>query len=140
MGVRAQNSSFSHEPGEYDCAGLQLWGWTRPHLPLSLLSAYYVCSRCLYIIYAAAAKSPQSCPTLCDPMDSSPPGSSVHGIIQARTLKWVAYPFSSGYPRSRNQTGSPALQVDSLPTELSGKPKCNTGHLLIHTMTPPRVT
>ena len=37
---------------------------------------------------AAAAKSLQSCPTLCDPIDSSPPGSSVHGIFQARTLEW----------------------------------------------------
>ena len=39
---------------------------------------------------AAAAKSLQSCPTLCDPIDSSPPGSTVPGILQARTLEWVA--------------------------------------------------
>ena len=38
----------------------------------------------------------QLCPTLCDPMDCSPPGSSVHGIVQARTLEWVATPFSRG--------------------------------------------
>ena len=37
-----------------------------------------------------------SCPTLCNPMDCSPPGSSVHGILQARTLEWVAMPFSRG--------------------------------------------
>ena len=43
---------------------------------------------------AAAAKSLQSCLTLCDPMDSSPPGSSVHGILQARILEWVAISFS----------------------------------------------
>ena len=43
---------------------------------------------------AAAAKSLQSYPTLCDPRDSSPPGSAVPGIIQARTLKWVAISFS----------------------------------------------
>ena len=43
---------------------------------------------------AAAAKSLQSCPTLCDPIDSSPPGSSVPGILQARTLEWVAISFS----------------------------------------------
>ena len=41
------------------------------------------------------AKSLQSCPTLCDPMDSSPPGSSVHGILQARILEWVAISFST---------------------------------------------
>ena len=44
---------------------------------------------------AAAAKSLQSCPTLCDPIDGSPPGSPVHGIFQARTLEWVAIAFSS---------------------------------------------
>ena len=44
---------------------------------------------------AAAAKSLQSCPTLCDPIDSSPPGSPVPGILQARTLKWVAISFSN---------------------------------------------
>ena len=44
---------------------------------------------------AAAAKSLQSCPTLCDPMDSSPAGSPVPGILQARALEWVAISFSS---------------------------------------------
>ena len=44
---------------------------------------------------AGAAKSLQSCPTLCDPIDGSPPGSSVPGIPQARALEWVAIPFSS---------------------------------------------
>ena len=43
---------------------------------------------------AAAAKSRQSCLTLCDPIDRSPPGSSVPGILQARTLEWVAISFS----------------------------------------------
>ena len=46
----------------------------------------------------------QSCPTLCDPMDCSLPGSSVHGISQARTLEWVAIPFSRGPSWSRDQT------------------------------------
>ena len=44
---------------------------------------------------AAAAKSLQSCLTLCDPIDGSPPGSSVHGILQARTLEWVAISSSN---------------------------------------------
>ena len=43
---------------------------------------------------AAAAKSLQSCPTLCDPTDGSPPGSSIHGIFQARVLEWGAIAFS----------------------------------------------
>ena len=42
---------------------------------------------------AAAAKAFRSCPTLCDPIDGSPPDSSVPGILQARTLEWVAIPF-----------------------------------------------
>ena len=46
---------------------------------------------------AAAAKSLQLCPTLCDPIDSSPPGSSVPGILQARTLEWVAIFFSNAW-------------------------------------------
>ena len=44
---------------------------------------------------AAAAKSRQSCPTLCNPIDGSPPGSPIPGILQARTLDWVAISFSN---------------------------------------------
>jgi len=47
------------------------------------------------ILVAAAAKLLQSCPTLCDPIDGSPPGSPVPGILQARTLEWVAISFSN---------------------------------------------
>ena len=47
-----------------------------------------------FMFAAAAAKSLQSCPTLCDPIDGSPPGSPVPGILQARTLEWVAISFS----------------------------------------------
>ena len=48
------------------------------------------------------AKVSQLYPTLCDPMDRSLPGSSVHGILQARILKWVAVPFSRGSSQPRN--------------------------------------
>ena len=61
-------------------------------------------------------KVAQSCPTLWDPTDYT-----VHGILQARRLKWVAFPFSRGSSQTRNRTRSPALQADSLPTELQGK-------------------
>ena len=50
------------------------------------------------------AQALQSCPTLCDPVDCSSPDSSVHGILQTRTLEWVAIPFSRGSSRPRNQT------------------------------------
>ena len=53
---------------------------------------------CMYVLVA------QLCLTLCDPMDCSPPGSSVHGILQARILEWVAISFSRGSSQPRNQT------------------------------------
>ena len=59
-------------------------------------------------------KVAQLCPTLCNPMDCS-----VHGILQARILEWVAFPFSRGPFKPR----SPALQADSLPAEPQGKPR-----------------
>ena len=60
---------------------------------------------------AAAAKSLQSCPTLCDPTDGSPPGSPIPGILQARTLGWVAISFllSTNGP-------TPAFPLQTLPT------------------------
>ena len=63
----------------------------------------------------------QSCPTLCDPMDYSPPGSSVHGILWARTLEWVAISFRD-LPNPGMKPGSPSLPVDSLPSKPPGKP------------------
>ena len=52
-------------------------------------------SRKFIIIAAAAAKLLQSCPTLCNPIDGSPPGSAIPGILQTRTLEWVAISFSN---------------------------------------------
>ena len=69
-------------------------------------------------VAAAAAKSLQSCPTLCDPMDSSPPGSSVPGILQARTLKWVAVSFSNAWAQTvYNPPAMQEIQVRSLDWE-----------------------
>ena len=61
----------------------------------------------------------QPCLTLCNPMDCSPPGSSVHGIFQASILEWVAIPFSRGFSQLRDESRSPALQADSLLSEPS---------------------
>ena len=58
---------------------------------------------------------PQSCPTLCDPMDCSPPGSSVHGLLQARILEWVAMLSSRDFPDPGIKPWSLALQADSEP-------------------------
>ena len=65
----------------------------------------------------------QSCPTLCDPVDCSPPDSSVHGILQARILEWIAISFSGDLSDPGIKPGSPALQADSLPSELQENPK-----------------
>ena len=69
------------------------------HIPtVYKIRTYYmaqVTQLCTLMAYmaAAAAKSLQSCPTLCDPIDGSPPGSAIPGILQARTLEWVAIAF-----------------------------------------------
>ena len=63
---------------------------------------------CHFLLQCMKVKSEsevsQSCRTLCNPMDCSPPGSSVHGILQARVLEWVAIPFSKGSSQPSNQT------------------------------------
>ena len=58
--------------------------------------------------------------TLCDPMDCRPPGSSVHGILQARILEWVAISFFGDLPNPGINSESPALQSDSLPLSQRG--------------------
>ena len=68
-------------------------------------------------IAAAAAASLQLCPTLCDPIDSSPPGFSVPGILQARTLEWVAISFSNACMHAKLLHSCPTLYdpMDSSP-------------------------
>ena len=69
----------------------------------------------------------QLCLTLCDPMNCSLPGPSVHGILQSRILEWVVIPSPPGdLPKPGIEHRSPAWQADSLPREPSGKPM-NTG-------------
>ena len=72
---------------------------------------------------AALCLAVQSFPTLCDPMDCSLPGSSVHGILQASILEWVAMPSSRGSSQHRDRAQvSPTLQLDSLLSEPQRKP------------------
>ena len=85
-------------------------------LGLPSKSEEYYFSIVTYVLVA------QSCLTLCDLMDCSPPGSSVHGILQARILGWVAIPFFRRSSWYRDRTLSPSLQADSLPSEPPGKP------------------
>ena len=71
----------------------------------------------LQIIYVLHAELLQSCLTLCDPIDCSLSGSSVHGIFQARVLEWIAFPSPGDLPDPGIEPGSPALQADALPSE-----------------------
>ena len=64
----------------------------------------------------------QSCQTLCDPTDCSSPGSSVHGILQARILEWIAISFPGLLSDPGIEPSSPVSQADSLPSETVGKP------------------
>ena len=65
----------------------------------------------------------QSCPTLCHPMDCSPPGSSVHGNSPGKNTGWsgLSFPSQGDLPNSGIKPGSPALQIDALPSEPPGK-------------------
>ena len=76
-------------------------------LPREGISARHICR--VTAAAAAAAKSLQSCPTLCNPIDNSPLGSSVAGILQARILEWVAISFSKGYSRDRQLSGTQGM-------------------------------
>ena len=74
---------------------LELWGQSLEKKVRAIMSVTYPVETVQQSSYtAAAAKSLQSCLTLCDPIDGSPPGSPVPGILQARTLEWVAISFS----------------------------------------------
>ena len=64
----------------------------------------------------------QLCLTLCDPVDYSPPGSSVHEILQARILEWLPFPSPGDLPNSGIKPGSPSLSANALPSEPPEKP------------------
>ena len=83
---------------------------------------------CVYVCVCIGmymhAKSLQSCVTLCDPVDHSLPGSSVHGILQAKILRWVAIPYSRGSSRPKDQSRFLHLlhwQAGSLPLMPPGR-------------------
>ena len=80
------------------------FAWLFPQLFLEAPSIYSIYH--LVMAAAAAAKSLQACPAVCDPIDSSPPGSPVPGILQARTLEWGAIGFSTGSARPKHLTRS----------------------------------
>ena len=103
---------------------LSFWMWVDPNLlrPIAYdgndtvlgLSLRPLASPAFAILERiVCTKSLQSCPTLCAFVDGSPPGSCVHGILQARTLEWLLCPPPGELPNPGIEPGSPALQVDS---------------------------
>ena len=101
----------------------------------TLLHEWKLCSCATWLILNCIQKFPkdtthwkykvkvlvaQYCLTLCDPMDCSLPGSSLHEILQARILEWVAIPFSRGLPNPGIKRGFPALRADSLSSKPPG--------------------
>ena len=83
---------------------------------ISIVNNVFQCSKNLKRV--VKVKVTQSCPTLCDPVDYT-----VHGILQARILEWVAFPFSRGSSQPRDQIQVSCIARDCLPAEPQGKPK-----------------
>ena len=75
----------------------------------TLLTSQVSMSQLHVYMHAAAAKSLQQCPTMCDPIDGSPPGYSLHGILQARILEWVAISFSNACMHAQSLQWYPTL-------------------------------
>ena len=71
--------------------------WWQRHSPSCVWRSCWGPDICVCVCVCVCVLVTWSCPTLCDSMDYSPPGSSVHGILQARVLEWVAIPFSKGF-------------------------------------------
>ena len=98
VGVRGDSTEGLREAWQVDCLKPNTAGLLS--VPKSSISCVVVFALSLFesrvlMLAAAAAKLLQSCPTLCDPIDSSPLGSTIPGILQARTLEWVAISFSN---------------------------------------------
>jgi len=89
-----------------------------------------------FLLCFCACSVMQSCPTLCDPTDCSPPGSSVHGVFQARILEGVATPSSRGSSRPRDRTRVSRVSWDSstlVPPKMLHNCRCSSQHSTLHT-------
>ena len=105
------------------CLGIYIY----PYLPTLAFTPIFVLAPITVPMRVCSVA--QSCMTLCDAMDCSPPGSSVHGIPQARILEWVAISSSRGSSGPRDRTRISCIhplywQVDSLPLSYLGSPTC----------------
>ena len=109
--------------------------WAAPYtLSSPLYQTHISLANQALFITAWSAKSIHLCSTLCDPKDCSPPGSSVHKILQARILEWIAIPFPRRSSRPRDQTHISLCflhrQAGSLPIAPPGKPSLSPSFLI----------
>ena len=121
LGIQAVWLRSPHPWGPHSCPtlistclstkteGSVLLKYSSGHKPEAVFIIWFttILPPCLVPDAAATAKSRQSCPTLCDPIDGSPPGSHIPGILQARTLEWVAISFSNAWKWSRSVMSDP---------------------------------
>ena len=94
----------------------------------------------MIVVTRTCVLSAQLCLTLDNPTDCIPPGSSVHGVLQTRTLEWVAILSPGNLPDPGIEPGTAALQVDSVPSEPPGMPSCHKYSLLTSSVYLPQST
>ena len=123
----SRGSFQSRDQTHVSCiAGWLFTSWTRRKPDSALLKVFT--QECV-VKSLWTSEVAQLCPTLCNPTDCSLPGSSTHGILQARILEWVAFPSPGDLPDLGIEPRSPALQADTLPSELPGKPQVKSLYL-----------
>ena len=109
---------------------LRLQSKEKPPFLNSITVSYHVTRACMH------ARSFQSCPTLCDPMDCSPPGSSVHGSFPGKNTRKGCQALLQGIFSTQGSPTAPALQADSLLLSHQGIPSCHTRtHKKLHLCT-----
>ena len=113
-------SKLQPRPSENSCKSMR----TRQARVSEQKESSFKLTRSLFVLCLAA----QSCLPPCDPMDCSPPGSSVHGILQARILEWVAMPSSRGSSQPRDRTHVSCLAGGFFITGPLGKPLLPSGN------------
>ena len=122
-GPRRSPGNQDHPKGEKEMKlynQLLLQGLAGIILRLTIVSVQR--GTCAIIKVESEGEVAQLCPTFCNPMDCSLPGSSAHGIFQAGVLEWLPFPSLGDLPDPGIEPGSPSLQADTLPFEPPGKP------------------
>jgi len=99
-----EHTKLSYRNRRYPSGSIMVWKLMSVILKLTEYSGRLELLPIFILILIAHAKLLQLCPTLCNPVDCSPPGSSVHGLLQARIMEWVDFSFSRGSSQLRDQT------------------------------------